>query len=75
MIVSRVASESIRNMNETEDLNENSNKNMQNHETTPKYVGYDENKLQETKTTESNRISKVDAKQTRLRQVKSESGT
>jgi len=62
-------------MNETEDLNENSNKNMQNHETTPKYVGYDENKLQETKTTESNRISKVDAKQTRLRQVKSESGT
>jgi len=75
MIVSRVASESIRNMNETEDLNENSNKNMQNHETTPKYVGYDENKLQETKTTESKRISKVDAKQTRLRRVKSESGT
>jgi len=51
MIVSRVASESILNMNETEHLNENSNKNMQNHETTPKYVGYDENKLQETKTT------------------------
>jgi len=62
-------------MNETEDLNENSNKNMQNHETTPKYVGYDENKLQETKTTESKRISKVDAKQTRLQRVKSESGT
>jgi len=75
MIVSRVASESIRNMNETEDLNENSNKNMQNHETTPKYIGYDENKLQETKTTESKRISKVDAKQTCLRRVKSESGT
>jgi hypothetical protein len=75
MIVSRVASESIQNMNETEDLNENSNKNMQNHETTPKYVGYDENKLQETKTTESKRISKVDAKQTRLQRVKSESGT
>jgi len=75
MIVSRVASESIRNMNETENLNENSNKNMQNHETTPKYVGYDENILQETKTTESKRISKVDAKQTRLRRVKSESGT
>ena len=67
MTVSRVASESIRNMNETEDLNENSNKNMQNHETTPKYVGYDENKLQEMKTIESKRISKVDAKQTRLR--------
>jgi hypothetical protein len=48
---------------------------MKNHETTPKYVGYDENKLQEMKTTESKRISKVDAKQTRLRRVKSESGT
>jgi hypothetical protein len=48
---------------------------MQNHETTPKYVGYDENKLQETKTTESKRISNVDAKQTRLRRVKSESGS
>ena len=46
---------------------------MQNNETTPKYVGYDENKLQETKTTERKRISKVDAKQTRLRRVKSES--
>jgi len=59
MIVSRVASEFIRNMNETEDSNKNRNKNIQNDETTPKYVGYDENKLQETKTTE--RISKVDA--------------
>jgi hypothetical protein len=48
---------------------------MQNHDETPKYVGYDENKLQETKTRESKRISKVDAKQTRLRRVKSESGT
>jgi len=66
MIVSRVASESIRNMNETEDSNKNRNKNMQNDETTPKYVGYDENKLQETKTTERKRISKVDAKQTRF---------
>ena len=47
---------------------------MQNHETTPKYVGYDENQLQEMKTIESKRISKVDAKQTRLRRVKSESG-
>jgi len=35
---------------------------MQNHETTPKYVGYDENKLQEMKTIESKQISKVDAK-------------
>jgi hypothetical protein len=32
---------------------------MQNHETTPKYVGCDENKWQETKTTESKRISKI----------------
>jgi hypothetical protein len=47
---------------------------MQNDETTPKYVGYDENKLQEMKTIESKRISKVDAKQTGLRRVKSESG-
>ena len=61
-IVSRLASESIWNMNETEDSNKNRTKNMQNHETTPKYVGYDENKLQEMKTTESKRISKVDAK-------------
>jgi hypothetical protein len=73
MIVSRVASESIRNMNETEDSNKNRNK---------KYAKSwndtqinDENKLQETKTTESKRILKVDAKQTRLRRVKSESGT
>jgi hypothetical protein len=36
-------------MNETEYSNKNRNKNMQNDETTPKYVGYDENKLQETK--------------------------
>jgi hypothetical protein len=48
---------------------------MQNDETTPKYVGYDENKLQESKTTERNRILKVGAKQTHLRRVKSESGT
>jgi len=75
MIVSRVASESIRNMNETENSNKNRNKNIQNDETTPKYVGYDENKLQEMKTTERKRISKVDAKQTRLRRVKSESET
>jgi hypothetical protein len=62
-------------MNETEDLNKNINKNMQIDETTPKYVGYDENKSQETKTTERKRISKVDAKQTRLGRVKSESRT
>ena len=72
MIVSRVASESIRNMNETKDSKKTETKNMLNHETTPKYVGYDENKLIETKTRESKRISKVDAKQTHLRQVKFE---
>jgi len=75
MTVSRVESESIWNMNETEDSNKNRNKNMQNDTTTPKYVGYDENKLQETKTKKRKRNSKVDAKQTRLRRVKSESGT
>ena len=36
-------------------------------ETTPKYVGYVENILQEMKTIERKRISKVDAKQTGLR--------
>jgi hypothetical protein len=34
-----------------------------------------QNILQETKTTERKRISKVDAKHNRLRRVKSESGT
>jgi hypothetical protein len=62
MIVSQVASESIRNMNEIEDSNKNRNKNMQNDETTPKYVGYDENKLQEMKTTERKQISKSQRK-------------
>jgi hypothetical protein len=45
---------------------------MQNDETTPKYVRYVENILQETKTTERKWILKVDAKQTSLRRVKSE---
>jgi hypothetical protein len=62
-------------MNKTEGLNKNRNKNMKNDETTPKFIGYDENKLQERKTTERKRISKVDAKKTHLRRVKSESGT
>jgi len=75
MIVSRVASESIRNMNETEDSNKNRNKICKDDEIAPKYVGYVENILQEMRTTERKRISKVDAKQTRLRRVKSESGT
>jgi hypothetical protein len=48
---------------------------MLNDETTPKYVGYYENKLQESKTKERNQILKVDTKQTHLRRVKSESGT
>jgi hypothetical protein len=62
-------------MNETEDSNKNRNKIMQNDETTHKYVGYDKNKLQETKTIERKRISKVDTKQTRLGRIKSKSGT
>ena len=48
---------------------------MKNNETTPRYVGYDENKLQEMKTIERIRILKVDAKQTRLRRVKTKYGT
>jgi hypothetical protein len=75
MIVSRVTSESIRNMNETKDLNKNRNKKYAKSWNNTQICGYDENKLQEMKTTESERISKVDAKQTRLRRVKSESGT
>ena len=66
MIVSRVASESIRNTNETKDSNKNRNEIWKNDETTPKYVGYVENILQEMETTERKRISKVNAKQTRL---------
>jgi len=75
MIVSRVASESIRNMYKTEDSNKNRNEICKDDETAPKYVGYVENILQEMKTTERKRISIVDENQTRLRRVKSESGT
>jgi hypothetical protein len=64
MIVSRVASDSIQNMNEAEDSNKNRKKICKNYETTPKYVG---NILQESKTIERKRISKVDAKHTCLR--------
>ena len=64
------------NTNETEESNKNINEICKkNDETAPKYVGYVENILQEMKTTERKRISKVDAKQTHLRRVKSESGT
>jgi hypothetical protein len=41
----------------------------------PNRVGYVEDILQETKITGRKRISKVDAKQARLRQVKSVSAT
>ena len=75
MIVSRVASEFIRNMNKTEDSNKNRNEICKDDKTAPKYVGYVEKILQEMKTIERKRISKVDAKHTRLRQVQSESGT
>jgi hypothetical protein len=49
-------------MNKTEDSNKNKNKICKDDETTPKYVGYVENILQEMKTIERKRISKVDAK-------------
>jgi hypothetical protein len=45
MIVSRVTSESIRNMTKIEDSNKKQKHNMHNDETTPKYVGYVENIL------------------------------
>jgi hypothetical protein len=56
MIVSRVANESIRNTNKTEDSNKNRNEIWKNNETTPKYVKYTARK----KTKERKRISKVD---------------
>jgi hypothetical protein len=62
-------------MNELKTQIKKQKQNMKNNETTPKYVGYVEIRLQAMKTTERKRISKVDAKQTRLRRVKSESGT
>ena len=49
-------------MNELKTRIKKQKQSMQNNETTPKYVGYDENKLQKIKTTERKRISKVDAK-------------
>jgi len=48
-------------LNEIEDSNKNRNEICKNDETTPKYVGYVENKL-EMKTTERKQISKVDTK-------------
>jgi hypothetical protein len=62
-------------MNELKTQIKKQKQNMKNNETTPKYVGYVETRLQAMKTTERKRISKVDAKQTRLRRDKSESGT
>ena len=49
MIVSQVASESIQNMDGTKDLKKQK-WSMQNDKTTSKYVRYDVNLLQETKT-------------------------
>jgi hypothetical protein len=57
---------------QTELSNKNRNEISKNDETTPKYVGYVENILQEMKTIERKQILKVDVKQTRLRRVKSE---
>jgi len=56
MIVSRVVSESIRNTNKIEDSNKNRNKICKNNYTTPKYIGYVENILQEMKTEWNARI-------------------
>jgi hypothetical protein len=62
-------------MNETEDSNKKKNeicKMMKQH---PNMLDMLKTILQEMKTTERMRISKVDAKQTRLRRVMSEFGT
>ena len=48
---------------------------MQNDEIAPKMLDMLKIYCKKQKKTERKRISKVDAKQTRLRQVKSESGT
>jgi hypothetical protein len=52
MIVSRVASESIQNMNETEDSNKNRNEMCKMMKQHPNIFGYVETILQETRTTE-----------------------
>jgi hypothetical protein len=72
MIVSRVASESIRNMNETEDSNKNRNeicKMMKQH---PNMLDMLKIYYKKWKQQKESEFSKVDAKQTHLRQVKFE---
>jgi hypothetical protein len=56
MIVSRVASEFIRNTNKTEDSNKNRNEICKNDETTPKSVG---NTLQERKQQKKSEFQKL----------------
>jgi hypothetical protein len=56
MIVSRVASEFIRNTNKTEDSNKNRKEICKNDETTPKYVG---NTLQERKQQKKSEFQKL----------------
>jgi hypothetical protein len=56
MIVSRVASEFIRNTNKTEDSNKNRNEIFKNDETTPKSVG---NTLQERKQQKKSEFQKL----------------
>ena len=56
MIVSRVASEFIRNTNKTEDSNKNRNEICKNDETTPKSVG---NTLQERKQQKESEFQKL----------------
>jgi hypothetical protein len=51
-------------MNKTEDSNKNRNKICKTMKQHLNIFGYDENKMQEMRTTERKRISKVDAKQT-----------
>jgi hypothetical protein len=57
MIVSQVASESILNMNETEDSNKNWNKNKQDDETTPKYGEINCKKRKQQKASEFQKLT------------------
>jgi hypothetical protein len=73
MVVSQVASESIRNMNETEDSNKNINEMCKMMKQHPDML--DMLKIYCDKWKKKKQISKVDAKQTRLRRVMYEFGT
>jgi len=71
MIVSRVASESIRNMNETEDSNKTETKICKMMKQHPNMLDMMKIKCKKWKQQKDSEFQKVDAKQTHLRRVKS----